>query len=652
VIANISRGGGFRGALEYVFGKSKEGQDRAVLIGGTMMGRNPRELAAEFGELRALNSGCKNPVKHVAFALPPGENITDSQAVEVCRRKAQLEGWDTFCVVRHTDEPHAHWHMIGSRITQDGRIMREASWEYERTQNLCREMEQEYGLRGVENTPGIRSHRTRTETKEITWNERQMVERTGEKSLKQQLQDLVEKAAKTATSPEHFVAVLEASSVQVDLNRRGDKITGASFRMGDFAAKGSALGKAFTWGSLAQQIEGNKPKAKKEKAHGPRTRNRAEPEALDLTWADGLTPDSVALDGRRGRGRKGQDLAGVRVLGEADPAAPAPGSGALGGPDAPGAGADPRADVMGGGLGAGASLPVPGAVEPPGPPILAAPAPAGAVGGPELAAPGQQPRGPVREALDLERVYARAEDVQAFARELGTGLKRELWNRDDLDEATVEALRTAGSPIFIQPREGYDTLFDPEGNEAYRFVGQSPKTMPSAIEDLAWTIHEPEAEPMLAEELTRVAYGYEEKPEAYYARPWVNRQADLMQDSLRIVAAQTEVLQVAAEHQVGEHVPRLWDKLRNMMTAVSRWGHDLVATWSLIREVRKAEKDLAIYLGRPVRSQPLPRDPQELQGILEERQKALLAVRDARKREDHPGGPRGSSTGPSKGIRR
>lgn len=623
MIANISRGGGFRGALDYVFGKSKKGQDRAVLIGGTMMGRNPRELATEFGELRTLNPNCKNPVKHVAFALPPGENITDAQALEVCRRKAEMEGWDTFCVVRHTDEPHAHWHMIGSRITQDGRIMREASWEYERTQNLCREMEREYGLRAVENSRDARGQKAVNPTKDLTWKERQMVERTDEKSHKQQLQELVGNAARMASSPESFVAVLAASGVQVDLNRRGNKITGASFRLGDFVAKGSALGKAYTWGSLAKQIDANIPK---ERTHAARTRDHAEPEDLDLTWANGLDPSAVALDVRRGRGRAGEDLAGLGELGGPELAAHSSGDGGLDSPDTTGAGADPGDGRMGLGVGAGADLPAPAAGETPGAPILAAPTPAGATGGQELVASSEQLRGPVHACLDLERVYEQAEAVRAFAQELGAGLKRELWSREDLDEAEVEALQKAESPIFLAPRQGHEVLYYEGEVAAYSFQLQSPKTMPSTVEDLAWTIQEPEAEPVLAEELTREVYGFDEQPEAYYSRPWAERQADLVQEAMRLVVAQTAALQERAEEQVVERVPRLWDKLRERMQAVSQWGRDLVATWSLSREVRKAEKDLAMQLGKPVEQQKLPRDLQELRELLQDRCEAIQQV--------------------------
>jgi hypothetical protein len=49
MIQNIVKGRGFRGALDYALGK-----DGAERIGGTMAGRTPRELAAEFRALREL----------------------------------------------------------------------------------------------------------------------------------------------------------------------------------------------------------------------------------------------------------------------------------------------------------------------------------------------------------------------------------------------------------------------------------------------------------------------------------------------------------------------------------------------------------------------------------------------------------------------
>ena len=118
MIGKTTRGGGGRGLLDYVFGPGEHGiKDRAKLIGGSMAGWDPRSLAKEFGELRAMRPDIKNPFKHISFSLPPGEHLTDEQWLEVGKAKAAQEGWTTWCLVRHTDEPQDHTHFVGSRIT-------------------------------------------------------------------------------------------------------------------------------------------------------------------------------------------------------------------------------------------------------------------------------------------------------------------------------------------------------------------------------------------------------------------------------------------------------------------------------------------------------------------------------------------------------
>ena len=55
MIANMTRGGGARGVLNYVFGPGRLGvAGRAELVGGTMAGWDARSLAREFGVLRTL----------------------------------------------------------------------------------------------------------------------------------------------------------------------------------------------------------------------------------------------------------------------------------------------------------------------------------------------------------------------------------------------------------------------------------------------------------------------------------------------------------------------------------------------------------------------------------------------------------------------
>lgn len=150
MIANMTRGGGARGVLNYVFGPGRLGvAGRAELVGGTMAGWDARSLAREFGVLRTLRPDIVNPVKHVSFALPDGESLALEQALETGADLAARMGWTTWCLVKHSDKHNEDWHLVASRIRDDGTVAREVAFDVRIAEEVCRAAEQRYGLRQV-----------------------------------------------------------------------------------------------------------------------------------------------------------------------------------------------------------------------------------------------------------------------------------------------------------------------------------------------------------------------------------------------------------------------------------------------------------------------------------------------------------------------
>jgi len=66
------KGTGFRGCLNYVLGKKD-----AALIGGTMCGQTPEELAAEFDIARQLRPNLKVAVFHATLSVDRTEKLED-----------------------------------------------------------------------------------------------------------------------------------------------------------------------------------------------------------------------------------------------------------------------------------------------------------------------------------------------------------------------------------------------------------------------------------------------------------------------------------------------------------------------------------------------------------------------------------------------
>ena len=244
MIAKAVKGKGFRGALEYDLTK-----DGGQVLDTNMAGENPRELAAEFGEIRKLRPNLGKAVLHVSLSAAPGENLTDEQWREIGRRYIDGMGLEKnqFIVTRHTDTEHEHIHILANRIRFDGSVTSD-SQDYKRQEGLMRELERDYGLQRV--APSIEAER-----KAPTKGEIEGAIRTGQPSAKQQLQQLCDGAAKDCRSFTEYQERLEVAGVELVpvAQLEGAKLSGLSYRLDGVTMKGSDLGKAYSPSGLAKR---------------------------------------------------------------------------------------------------------------------------------------------------------------------------------------------------------------------------------------------------------------------------------------------------------------------------------------------------------------------------------------------------------------
>jgi len=244
MIAKAVKGKGFRGALEYDL--TKEG---GQLLDTNMAGENPRELAAEFGEIRKLRPNLGKAVLHVSLSAAPGEKLTDDQWREIGKRYMDGMGLEKnqFVITRHNDTEHEHIHILANRIRFDGSVTSD-SQDYKRQEAIMRELERDYGLQRV--APSIEAER-----KAPTKGEIEGGIRTGQPSAKQQLQQLCDGAAKDCRSFTEYQERLEAVGVELVpvAQLEGAKLSGLSYRLDGVTMKGSDLGKAYSPAGLAKR---------------------------------------------------------------------------------------------------------------------------------------------------------------------------------------------------------------------------------------------------------------------------------------------------------------------------------------------------------------------------------------------------------------
>jgi len=245
VIAKISQGKGFRGALDYIF------KGDAEKVGGNMSGEDSRSLAAEFGVTRKLREDIETCCYHVSLSLPAGEELSAKEWEKISVKYLARMGLDPtshqYTVVRHRDGDFDHVHIVTSRIALDGSVWKPFR-DRIKSKNICRQLEVEHKLTPVSNEKKIFTAQT-------TQKERRMAARTGrepEKVLAQQILSEVLPDGGTM-DVRNFCTVLEARGVIAIPNiATTGRVSGFAFQHAGRQYTGSQIG--HSWKHLEKRL--------------------------------------------------------------------------------------------------------------------------------------------------------------------------------------------------------------------------------------------------------------------------------------------------------------------------------------------------------------------------------------------------------------
>src|SRR5690606_38201384 len=148
----------------------------------------------------------------------------------------------------HHDTSHPHCHILALRTRFDGTTVSDSN-NYKRSEKIIRELEKQYGLERVADS-GQSAFRAPDR------DELEMVERTGRASRKMVLQEKVSSALSNSKSVKEFIIHLEKAGVQVLFNQASTgRVSGISYFLGDFKAKGQALGNQFKWANIIKTLD-------------------------------------------------------------------------------------------------------------------------------------------------------------------------------------------------------------------------------------------------------------------------------------------------------------------------------------------------------------------------------------------------------------
>ena len=159
MIGKISSGGSFGGCMSYI---TREKQDklpkdkqvwRVLGSDGVRLdigeGNWRKSVVQDMERPMLARSEIKEPCGHISLGFSPkdSDRLTDDYMLKIAEEYMEKMGiTDTpYIIVRHTDKPHPHCHIMFSRVDYDGKIIKSATNRY-RNKAVCLDLTRHHNL--------------------------------------------------------------------------------------------------------------------------------------------------------------------------------------------------------------------------------------------------------------------------------------------------------------------------------------------------------------------------------------------------------------------------------------------------------------------------------------------------------------------------
>lgn len=244
---------GFVAAFDYNNQKMelKNISDRAKLLDHNFFKYDRQNVLKEIGFLKQLRPNLTRDAYHVSLNFAPTDLLTPQQLVTIGREYLMGMGFEdnAYAIWQHYDADHLHIHLLACRIRFDGSVVADSN-NYQRSEKLCRELEQKYMLVNV--APSKESL-DRSPSK----GELEMIQRTGNLSDRMLMQERVKLALSSSYNISDFIGQCRQNGIYLIFNQSEStgRVSGITYISSDgFIAKGQKLGNQYKWANLLNKL--------------------------------------------------------------------------------------------------------------------------------------------------------------------------------------------------------------------------------------------------------------------------------------------------------------------------------------------------------------------------------------------------------------
>ncbi|CAM4341187.1 relaxase/mobilization nuclease domain-containing protein [Flavobacterium terrigena] len=197
----------------------------------------------EFNLVRQLKPNLSKAVYHTSLNLPYSDKLSDEEFSNLARDYLEGMGFDDnqYVVYRHTDQDHAHIHLVANRVKFSGDVVSD-SQDYKRSEALVRKLEEKFNLTQL--IP-------KQESNVLSKGEIEKCLRTGNVPERLEFQNIIFEILNQNVNLKDFVKKLKGKGVQVKLNQSSTGyISGISFEFKAINYKGSDVHKKLSWNNI------------------------------------------------------------------------------------------------------------------------------------------------------------------------------------------------------------------------------------------------------------------------------------------------------------------------------------------------------------------------------------------------------------------
>lgn len=247
MIAKQIKGKDFYGVLAYNQKKVDKGFG-AVLDSNINKGAVVMQTK-EFNLIRQLRPNLSKAVYHVSLSLAYDDNLSDQQFSELGRDYLKAMGFldNQYIIYKHTDQEHAHIHIVANRVMFSGDVVSDSN-DFKRSEAVVRVLEKQYKITQLNSVENLESNT-------LSSGEIEKTLRTGDIPDRLRLQQILINIIQQSNTIDEFIRKLKGKKVKPKFNiSKTGNVSGISFEYRNKFYKGSKVKRNLSWNNIKQQI--------------------------------------------------------------------------------------------------------------------------------------------------------------------------------------------------------------------------------------------------------------------------------------------------------------------------------------------------------------------------------------------------------------